>query len=94
MDRIDRATVRALLWKLTRKTGPRDANGAIWVLKLLINDAARTHNLPPNPVTRGVGMNQERPRYLAIGPDDMPLLWQQLDDLVDRVRRGCWLVML
>ena len=39
-------------------------------------------------------MNQERPRDWAIGPDDMPLLWQQLDELEDRVRRGCWLVML
>jgi len=94
VDRIDRATVRALHEKLTRKAGPCGANGAMRVLKLLINDAARTHDLPPNPVTRGVRMNQERPRDWAIGPDDMPLLWQQLDDLEDRVRRGCWLVML
>ena len=97
VDRIDRATVptlRALHEKLTRKAGPCGANGAMRVLKLLINDAARTHDLPPNPVLRGVRMNKERPRDWAIGPDDMPLLWQQLDDLEDQVRRRCWLVML
>ncbi len=94
VDRIDRATVRALHEKLTRKSGPCGANGAMRVLKLLINDAARTHDLPPNPVTRGVRMNQERPRDWAVGPDDMPLLWKQLDTLEDRVRRGCWLTML
>ncbi|WP_120501634.1 integrase family protein [Roseovarius sp. EL26] len=94
VDRIDRTTVRALHEKLTRKTGPCGANGAMRVLKLLINDAARTLDLPPNPVTRGVRMNQERPRDWAIGPDDMPSLWRQLDDLEDRVRRCCWLAML
>jgi hypothetical protein len=50
VDRIDRATVRALHEELTRKSGPCGANGAMRVLKLLINDAARTHDLPPNPV--------------------------------------------
>jgi integrase len=94
VDQIDRATVRALHEKLTRKSGPCGANGAMRVLKLLINDAARTHDLPPNPVTRGVRMNQEKARDWAVGPDDMPLLWKQLDSLEDRVRRGCWLTML
>ena len=49
VDRIDRATVRALHEKLTRKTGPCGANGAMRVLKLLINDAARTHDLASKP---------------------------------------------
>ncbi|GAA6187643.1 integrase family protein [Litorivita sp. NS0012-18] len=94
VDRIDRATVKALHEKITRKTGAYGANGAMRVLKLLINDAARTHDLPPNPVTRGVRMNQEKARDWAVGPDEMPLLWRQLDGLEDRVRRCCWLVML
>ena len=94
VDRIDRATVRALHEKITRKAGAYGANGAMRVLKLLINDAARTHDLPPNPVTRGVRMNQEKSRNWAVGPDDMPLLWRQLDGLQDRVRRCCWLTML
>ena len=94
VDRIDRATVRALHEKITRKAGAYGANGAMRVLKLLINDAARTHDLPPNPVTRGVRMNEEKSRNWAVGPDDMPLLWRQLDGLQDRVRRCCWLTML
>ena len=94
VNRIDRATVRALHEKITRKSGSYGANGAMRVLKLLINDAARTHDLPPNPVTRGVRMNQEKTRDWAVGPKDMPLLWKQLDELEDRVRRGCWLTML
>ena len=94
VDRIDRATVRALHEKITRKSGAYGANGAMRVLKLLINDAARTYDLPPNPVTRGVRMNQEKARDWAVGPDDMPLLWQRLDQMEDRVRRACWLVML
>ncbi|MBV1866256.1 MAG: tyrosine-type recombinase/integrase [Rhodobacteraceae bacterium] len=76
------------------KSGAYGANGAMRVLKLLINDAARTYDLPPNPVTRGVRMNQEKARDWAVGPDDMPLLWQRLDQMEDRVRRACWLVML
>ncbi len=39
-------------------------------------------------------MNQEKARDWAVGPDEMPLLWRQLDGLEDRVRRCCWLVML
>ena len=39
-------------------------------------------------------MNQEKARDWAVGPDEMPLLWRQLDELEDRVRRSCWLVML
>lgn len=42
VDRIDRATVRTLHEKLTVKSGSYGANGAMRVLKLLINDAART----------------------------------------------------
>ncbi|WP_299893032.1 tyrosine-type recombinase/integrase [uncultured Ruegeria sp.] len=94
VDRIDREAVRSLHERLTKNSGPYCANGAMRVLKLLLNDVARTHDLPPNPVTRGVRMNKERARDWAVGPDDMPLLWRRLDSMEDRVRRACWLLML
>jgi integrase len=93
-DRIDREAVRSLHERLTKKSGPYCANGAMRVLKLLLNDVARTHDLPPNPVTRGVRMNKEQARDWAVGPDEMPQLWRRLDAMEDRVRRACWLLML
>ncbi|WP_299668167.1 tyrosine-type recombinase/integrase [uncultured Ruegeria sp.] len=93
-DRIDREAVRSLHERLTKKSGPYCANGAMRVLKLLLNDVARTHDLPANPVTRGVRMNKEQARDWAVGPDEMPMLWRGLDTMADRVRRACWLLML
>jgi hypothetical protein len=60
-DRVDRETVRALHERITRKAGPYGANGAMRVLKLVLNDVARTHDLPPNPVSRAVRMNPGDP---------------------------------
>lgn len=94
VDRIDREQVRNLHEKITRKNGPYRANGAMRVLKLLLNDVARSYDLPPNPVTRAVRMNKERPRDWAVGPNEMPDLWSKLDGMEDRVRRMCWLTML
>ncbi len=94
VDRIDREVVRNLHETITQKKGPYRANGAMRVLKLLLNDVARSHDLPANPVTRAVRMNKERPRDWAIGPNEMPKLWEKLDQLEDRVRRVCWLTML
>lgn len=94
VDRIDRETARATHERLTRKIGPYGANSAMRVLKLLLNDVARTHDLPANPVSRGVRMNKEAARDWAIPPDGMPLAWRQLDALEDRVRRGCWVTLL
>jgi integrase len=94
VDRIDRETARATHERLTRKIGPYGANSAMRVLKLLLNDVARTHDLPANPVSRGVRMNREAARDWAIPPDAMPLAWRQLDALEDRVRRGCWVTLL
>lgn len=94
VDRIDRDQVRALHERATRRNGPGAANGAMRVLKLLLNDVARTFDLPPNPVTRAVRMNRETPRDWAVPPEEMPELWSRLDAMEDRVRRGCWLTML
>lgn len=94
VDRIDRERVRTLHERITRRSGPYSANGVMRVLKLVLNDAARSHDLPPNPVSRAVRMNRERPRDWAVGPDEMPALWRQLDSMEDRVRRACWLTML
>ena len=93
-DRVDRETVRALHERITRKAGPYGANGAMRVLKLVLNDVARTHDLPPNPVSRAVRMNKETPRDWAVPPAEMPVLWRSLDAMEDRVRRACWLTML
>jgi len=92
-DKIDRETVRAIHERLT-KGGPYGANGAMRTLKAVLNDVARTFDLPPNPVTRAVRMNKEKPRDWAVGPDDMPLLWMRLDAMEDRMRRACWLLMM
>jgi hypothetical protein len=64
------------------------------VLKLILNDVARTHDLPPNPVTRGVRMNKEKARDWAVRPDERPDLWVTLDLMEDRTRRACWLLIL
>lgn len=93
-DRVDRETVRATHEKLTRRVGTYGANGAMRVLKLVLNDVARSHDLPPNPVSRAVRMNRETPRDWAIPPAEMPEMWRRLDEMADRVRRGCWLTML
>jgi integrase len=93
-DKVDREAVRALHEQLTKTTGPYGANGAMRVLKLVLNDVARTHDLPPNPVSRGVRMNKEKARDWAVGPDEMPKLWADIDAMEERTRRACWLLML
>ena len=94
VDRIDRDRVRTLHEKITKNNGPYCANGAMRVLKLVLNDVARSIDLPPNPVSRAVRMNRERPRDWAVGPEELPTLWRQLGTIEDRVRRACWLTML
>jgi hypothetical protein len=94
MDAIDRETARALHERITRTSGAYGANGTMRVLKLLLNDTARTFELPPNVVTRTVKLNKETPRDWAVSPNDMPALWHSLDGMEDRVRRVCWIVML
>ena len=93
-DRVEREQCRDLHEKLTRTIGPYGANGSMRVLKLLLNDVARTHDMPPNPVSRGVRLHRERARDWALGADDLPELWRRLDAMEDRLRRACWLVML
>ena len=94
VDRIDRERVRSLHETASRREGPYSANGAMRVLKLLLNDVARSHDLPPNPVSRAVRMNRERARDWAVAPEEMAALWRRLDAMEDRVRRACWLTML
>jgi len=94
VDKIDREACRSLHEKLTRKNGAYMANGALRVLKLIHNDVARTHDLPPNPVSRGVRFNKEKARDWAVSPEEMSNLWQALDAMEDRVRRACWLTIL
>lgn len=94
VDKIDREQVRDLHEKITKRSGPAAANGAMRTLKTVLNDAARTWDLPPNPVARGVRMHRLDPRDWAIHPDNMHEVWLKLDTMEDRVRRACWLVML
>ncbi len=94
LDKLDRETVRSLHEKITRKSGPYCANGAMRVLKALYNDAARSSDLPPNPVSRSVRMNKEKPRQWALGPDGLPEAWRRLDAMEDRIRAACWTAML
>jgi integrase len=94
VDRIDREHARALHEKLTKSRGPGAANSAMRTLKAILNDAARTHDLPPNPVSRGVRLHRLDPRDWAVAPDDLPELWRQLDAMEGQVRRACWMTML
>lgn len=94
VDRIDREAVRSLHEKITKKSGAYCANGSMRVLKLLLNDVARTFDLPPNPVSRAVRMNKETPRQWAVGPEELSALWKHLDTMDDRVRAACWMTML
>ena len=73
MDAIDRETARALHERLTKNSGAYGANGAMRVLKLLLNDTARTFDLPPNVVTRAVKLNKEVARNWAVSPNDILL---------------------
>lgn len=77
VDRIEREHVRELHERITQRSGPGAANGSMRILKAILNDAARTHDLPPNPVSRGVRLHREVPRDWAISPSDMPDLWRR-----------------
>ncbi len=93
-DKLERDVTRAQHEKITKKSGAYCANGAMRALKAIYNDACRSHDLPPNPVSRAVRMNKERPRQWALGPDGLPEAWRRLDAMEDRVRATCWMVML
>ncbi|KQV34249.1 MULTISPECIES: tyrosine-type recombinase/integrase [unclassified Rhizobium] len=94
LDKLDRETVRALHEKITKKNGPYGANGAMRALKAVYNDAARTQDLPPNPVSRAVRMNKETPRKWALDAAGLTEAWRCLDEMEDRIRAACWTVML
>lgn len=94
MDGLDREEVRALHEEVTRDCGPYRANGAMRTLRALHNDAARTHDLPPNPVTRAVRFNREQRRDDAVSASDMPSLWKRLDSVDCPIMRRAWLTLL
>ncbi len=94
LDKLDRETVRALHEKITKKNGPYGANGAMRALKAVYNDAARTQDLPPNPVSRAVRMNKEAPRKWALDASGLKEAWRCLDEMEDQVRAACWTVMM
>lgn len=94
LDRLSRDACRRLHEGLTKKIGPYGANGALRVLRLLYNDTARDHDLPPNPVSLAVRFNKETARDWAVPPQEMPLLWSRLDAMQDPLRRACWMTML
>lgn len=94
MDQITPKVCRELHERLSRSSGTYSANGVARVLKAIWSDAARTEDLPPNPVVRGVRMNKEWPAELHIELEDLPQVWRDLDSIQDRVRRACWLTLL
>ena len=90
MDELSRDECRRTHERTTARSGPYLANGAMRCLKALHNDVARTHDLPPNPVSRAVKMNRESPRDAAVLPEHMPQMWRALDALEDPMRRAAW----
>ena len=91
---LDRETVRSLHEKLTAKNGPYCANGAMRAPKAVYNDAARTLDLPPNPVSRAVRMNKETPRKWALDAAGLATMWRSLDAMDDQLRAACWMDLL
>jgi integrase len=92
MDKITRDQVKNLHERITRDSGPYQANAAMRVMRLLHRDVARVHDLPPNPVSRAVRFNKEKPRQDAIAPEQLPDTWASLDAMDDPIRRTAWLV--
>ncbi len=93
VDKLEREQVRALHEKLS-KSAPTMANGSMRLLKAIINDVARTHDLPPNVVSRAVKMNKRKARDWAVPPEEMPTLWRELDAMDHPIRRVAWTVLL
>lgn len=94
MDQVTRDDCRRTHEKVTRDRGSYMGNACMRVLKLLHNDVARTIDLPPNPVTRAVKMNKERPRDAALPPENMPAMWTALQAIEDPIRRIAWETLL
>lgn len=94
MDELDREEVRSLHEAVTRRSGPYLANGAMRTLRALHNDVARSHDLPPNPVSRAVRFNRETRRDDAVSAADMPELWRSLERVSCPIMRRAWLTLL
>jgi hypothetical protein len=89
MDQITPRMCRDLHERLSRSSGTYSANGVARVLKAIWSDAARTEDLPANPVVRGVRMNKERPAELHIEMDDLPQVWRDLGSIRNPIHRAC-----
>lgn len=94
MADLDREEIRSIHEKISRDSGPYSANGAMRTLRALYNDVARTHDLPPNPVSRSVRFNKESRRDDAVAPNDMPKLWETLEAIECPIMRNTWLTLL
>lgn len=94
LDKLDREQVRSLHERVTERRGSYCANGAMRTLKTIYNDASRSVDLPPNPVSQAVRMNKERPRNWAISQDGLSDFWLQLDSMENRTTATCWMTML
>lgn len=94
VDKVTPQLCADLHTRLTNRCGPSAANGSLRTLKAVLNHQARTLDLPPNPVTRGVRMNPERPRDWSIAPEDMPAMWQRLEAIEDPIMQALWTTLL
>lgn len=94
VDKVTPQQCADLHARLTARCGPCAANGSLRTLKAVLNHKARTLDLPPNPVTRGVRMNPERPRDWSIAPQEMPAMWDRLESMEDPVMRALWTTLL
>lgn len=91
---FDRAELRDLHRRITEDGAPFEANGCMRVLKTLYNHAAAVEDLPPNPVSRAIRMNKERPRDWALSHDQIRDLWSRLEAMPNRIYAECWMLML
>ena len=95
LDKLTREQVRGLHERVTRKSGPGMANGAMRVAKAMINDVLRDTDLPyGNVVARAVRFNRIEARDWAVGPDELPKLWSKLEQMENRALAIAWEVAL
>ena len=58
IDKITPAVADRLHQRISTKSGNYHANGAMRALRAVLNFAAKTHDLPPNPISRGGHLQQ------------------------------------
>ncbi len=80
---------------LTGSSGPYAANRMVSALRAVYRSARKIRRELPPPPTDAVAPNTETRRQRALGPDNLPAWWAQLNALRNPIRREFhWLLLL